>query len=51
MNDDEYPYNSELKEPLKKPADIIETVERSKWTGGQSESHNLLKDRNINLSK
>ena len=51
MNEDEYPYDSELKEPLKKPEDIIETVERSKWTCDHSEIHNLLKDRNINLSK
>jgi len=46
---DEYPYKSELQEPLKKPDDIIEAVERSKDSGDHSEIHNILKDRQINL--
>ena len=48
---DEYPYKSELQEPLKKPDDIIEAVERSKDSGDHSEIHDILKDRQINLSK
>eukprot|EP00092_Neocalanus_flemingeri_P052399 GFUD01061240.1.p1 GENE.GFUD01061240.1~~GFUD01061240.1.p1 ORF type:complete len:560 (+),score=130.07 GFUD01061240.1:174-1853(+) len=47
--EEEHPYTSELQEPLKKPDDIIEAIERSKQTGDHSEIHNLLKDRNINL--
>jgi len=47
--EDEYPYQSELQEPLKKPGDIIEAVERSKRTGDHAEIHNILKDRKINL--
>ena len=44
-----YPY--ELEEPMNKPDDVIEAVERSKQTGDHSEIHNILKDRKINLSK
>eukprot|EP00092_Neocalanus_flemingeri_P000315 GFUD01000337.1.p1 GENE.GFUD01000337.1~~GFUD01000337.1.p1 ORF type:complete len:560 (+),score=128.32 GFUD01000337.1:393-2072(+) len=47
--EEEHPYTSELQEPLKRPDDVIEAIERSKQTGDHSEIHNILKDRNINL--
>ena len=47
----EYPYKSELSEPLKSPEDIIEAIEKSKETGDHDEIHHILKDGNINLSK
>ena len=47
----EYPYKSELQEPLKSPEDIIDAVEESKHSGDHAEIHNILKDRKINLSK
>ena len=47
----DYPYKSELQEPLKTPEDIIEAVEQSKQTGDHTEIHNILENRNINLSK
>ena len=49
--ENEYPYEQELQEPLKKPEDIIDAVERSKTSGDHSEIHNILENRNINLSK
>jgi len=45
----EYPYKSELSEPLKSPEDIIEAIEKSKETGDHDEIHHILKDGNINL--
>ena len=50
FNGTEYPYKSELQEPLKSPEDIIEAVEESKHSGDHTEIHNILKDRKINLS-
>ena len=50
-NETDYPYKSELQEPLKTPEDIIEAVEKSKQTGDHTEIHNILENRNINLSK
>ena len=51
FNGTEYPYKSELQEPLKSPEDIIDAVEESKHSGDHAEIHNILKDRKINLSK
>jgi len=49
FNGREYPYKSELQEPLKSPEDIIDAVEESKHSGDHAEIHNILKDRKINL--
>ena len=50
-NETDYPYKSELQEPLKTPEDIIEAVEKSKLTGDHNEIHKILEYKNINLSK
>ena len=40
-----------MEEPIKKPEDIIDAVERSKLSGDHSEIHEILKNRDITLSK
>ena len=40
-----------MQEPIKKPEDIIAAVERAKLSGDHSEIHEILKNRDINLSK
>ena len=49
--DNDHPYEQEMEEPIKKPEDIIDAVERSKLSGDHSEIHEILKNRNITLSK
>ena len=47
----DHPYEEEMQEPIKKPEDIIDAVERAKLSGDHSEIHEILKNRDINLSK